>query len=146
MKQILLGVLVLFSTLVSASQVENLAKEQLQERVHVINTLQNAILMKDSKVADVDALFANFTDDFEYVHEVYGGTYSRQHLYDNYVKFLHAGNYKRTTPRYKIMTMLAGHNAVAVERQQMLDGKLESHLSVFEFKGRKISKIIEYWQ
>ncbi|MBD1584578.1 hypothetical protein [Pseudoalteromonas sp. S16_S37] len=146
MKHIVWGFLAVFSLMGQASEMESLSTAQLQERVKAINTLQNAILMKDSKVSDVDALFANFTDDFQYVHEGYGGNYSRQHLYDNYVKFLKAGEYQYTTARYKIISMIAGYNAVSVERQQEYEGKLENHLSVFEFNGSKVSKIIEYWK
>ncbi|BBN82955.1 hypothetical protein PA25_29400 [Pseudoalteromonas sp. A25] len=146
MKHILMGFLAMFALMVQATETESLSKAQLEERVKAINILQNAILMKDSKVSEVDALFANFTDDFQYVHKVYGGTYSRQHLYNNYVKFLKEGNYNRTTPRYKIMSMIVGHDAVSVERQQEREGTLENHLSVFEFNGSKVSKIIEYWK
>ncbi|OHU96238.1 hypothetical protein [Pseudoalteromonas byunsanensis] len=46
----------------------------------------------------------------------------------------------------KIVTMIAGHDAVSVERQQIHEGKTENHLTVLEFKGQKVSKIIEYWK
>ncbi|NOU53143.1 hypothetical protein HG263_21825 [Pseudoalteromonas sp. JBTF-M23] len=130
----------------SKTEIESMTPKQLEQRVKVINALQNAVLLKGSSVADVDALFAQYTDDFQYVHKVYGGTYSRQHLYNNTVKFLKAGEYNYTGPRYTLVAMIVGHDAVSVERQQIFEGKPENHLSVFEFKGQKVSKIIEYWK
>ncbi|WP_281559977.1 hypothetical protein [Thalassomonas sp. RHCl1] len=136
----------LFTALVNASEVSGLSSDDLKARVTFINELQNKILMKGSLVKDIDALFSNFTDDFTYVHEIYGGTYSREHLYNNYVKFLKAGNYQRTADRYRIVSMIAGHNAISIEREQTYEGVTSNHLTVFEFKGKQVSKIIEYWK
>ncbi|CAH9054753.1 hypothetical protein PSECIP111951_02055 [Pseudoalteromonas holothuriae] len=146
MKWLYFGFLILFTVVVQANEVESLNAKQLEQQVQVINELQNVILMKDSKVADVDALFAHFTDNFEYIHEVYGGTYTKEHLYNNYVKFLKAGRYQNTSPRYKITNMIVGHDAVSVEREQVYEGQIEKHLTVFEFKHNKVAKIIEYWK
>jgi hypothetical protein len=41
------------------------------------------------------------------------------------------------------VSLLFGYNAVAVERESSGGAK---HLSVFEFKGEKVSKIVEYWR
>lgn len=133
-------------TLANAGETGVLSPVELQKRVTLINDLQNKILMKNSKVDDVDALFSYFTEDFTYIHEIYGGNYSREHLYNNYVKFLKAGEYQWTADRYKIVSMIAGYNAVSVERQQTYKGEIANHLTVFEFKGDKVSKIIEYWK
>lgn len=46
--------------------------------------------------------------------------------------------------RYKILRILPGFGAAAVERLEVASGKI--HLSVFEFEGNKVSKIIEYWE
>ncbi|MCF2855977.1 hypothetical protein L1286_00710 [Pseudoalteromonas sp. SMS1] len=147
MKTTLIFIFTLLCTpCIDAKPQEALPSEQLKARVIQINSLQNKILMKDSKVSDVDNLFNNFTSDFKYVHEAYGGTYEKTHLYNNYVRFLKAGDYTYTQDRYKIISMIAGHNAVSVERQQIHDGKQERHLTVFEFKGEQVSKIIEYWK
>ena len=102
--------------------------------------------MEGSVVRDVDVLFANFTDDFIYVHEIYGGTYTKEHLYKNYVKFLKAGRYQNSEDRYVIQTMIPGHNAISIERLQTDKGIVVSHLTVFEFEGKQVSKIIEYWK
>ncbi len=126
-----------------ADELKVLTQDQLTQYVNKVNQLQNQVLMKGSTVADADALFEQYTADFKYVHEVYGGTYTRQHLYNNTVKFLKAGNYDYTEPRYTIKNMLFGLNTVAVLRQQN-DG--ETHLAVFEFKQNKVAKITEYWQ
>ncbi|MDK2597441.1 hypothetical protein [Pseudoalteromonas obscura] len=129
-----------------ATEAETLTASELKKAVNFINELQNKILMAGSQVSDVDTLFSHYTEDFVYIHEVYGGTYTRKHLYNNYVKFLKAGNYQRKNDRYKVTAVIVGHNAVSVERQEIFEGEIVKHLSVFEFKGHKVSKIIEYWK
>ncbi|TQF67386.1 nuclear transport factor 2 family protein [Pseudoalteromonas luteoviolacea] len=143
---IILIIALVFIPSAIAQQQGSLTSESLKAKINHINDLQNRILMKGSKVADVDKLFENFTDDFTYVHQVYGGTYKKEHLYNNYVRFLKAGDYQYTKDRYKIISMIAGYNAVSVERQQIHEGQKENHLTVFEFKGDKVSRIIEYWK
>ncbi|MGB1297483.1 MAG: hypothetical protein ACPG8A_04365 [Psychrobium sp.] len=127
----------------SAANAKELNSEQLIERVKQVNELQNKVLMAGSSKQDIDSLFAQYTDDFTYVHEVYGGTYSRAGLYNNTVKFHGQGNYQYQQPRYQIIQMMVGLNAVAVKRKQ-INGKI--HLSVFEFDEEKVKRIIEYWR
>lgn len=126
-----------------AANAKELNSEQLVERVKQVNELQNKVLMADSTKQDIDSLFAQYTDDFTYVHEVYGGTYSRAGLYKNTVKFHGQGDYQFQQPRYQIIQMMTGLNAIAVTRKQF-DGEI--HLSVFEFDGEKVKRIIEYWR
>ncbi|RJG21178.1 hypothetical protein D3872_07215 [Massilia cavernae] len=102
------------------------------------------MMLSGSKESDIDALFSMYADDFVYVHEVYGGLYTREHLYKNSVKNLNAGRFQQTQGRYKVLNILTGLNAAAVERLEVKSGKV--HLTVFEFKGDKISKITEYWK
>ncbi|ESP94366.1 hypothetical protein [Pseudoalteromonas luteoviolacea] len=135
-----------FFSSVKAIESVSLTPSELKKAVNLINGLQNKILMSGSQISDVDTLFSHYTEDFVYIHEVYGGTYTRQHLYSNYVKFLKAGDYQRKDDRYKVTAMIAGHNAISVERQEIYEGEIVKHLSVFEFKGHKVSKIIEYWK
>lgn len=123
-----------------------LTASELVNRVEQINRLQNQSMLKTTTVADVDALYQHYTDDFSYVHPVYGGTYSRQQLYQNHLNNLKAGRYQATTARYRIVSVIAGHNAVAIERQEVHQGVSSNHLSVFEFDGSKVSRIIEYWK
>lgn len=45
-----------------------------------------------------------------------------------------------------ISAMIIGLNAVAVERQEVHKGVTSNHLTVFEFRADKVSRIIEYWK
>ena len=146
MKLLLVMLFSLIVSVANAKEIVELSPESLKIKVMEINKLQNNIFMSGSQVTDIDKLFSTYTDEFEYIHEVYGGTYTRDHLYGNYVKSLKAGNYKRTGGRYNIVSMIVGHNAVSVERQQTYKGVTANHLAVFEFEGNKVSKIIEYWK
>jgi len=141
MKYILMTLLFVISINTNAS--EELSKTTLIEQVKHVNNLQNKVLMAGSTAQDITNLFAAYTDNFTYEHEVYGGVYTREHLLSNTIKFHKKGNYKNTKPRYKILKTMVGLNAVAISRLQR-DGA--THLSVFEFKGNKVSRIIEYWK
>ncbi|MGB0835365.1 MAG: hypothetical protein ACPGR2_12660 [Psychrobium sp.] len=135
--------ILLFLVSLPAANAKELNSEQLVERVKQVNELQNKVLMAGSTKQDIDSLFAQYTDNFTYVHEVYGGTYSRAGLYKNTVKFHGQGDYQYQQPRYQIIQLMTGLNAIAVKRKQF-DGKI--HLSVFEFDGEKVKRIIEYWR
>ncbi|MCG7532560.1 hypothetical protein MHM98_14570 [Psychrobium sp. MM17-31] len=135
--------ILLFLVSLPAANAKELNSEQLVERVKQVNELQNKVLMAGSTKQDIDSLFAQYTDDFTYVHEVYGGTYSRAGLYKNTVRFHGQGDYQYQQPRYQIIQMMTGLNAIAVIRKQF-DGEI--HLSVFEFDGEKVKRIIEYWR
>lgn len=130
----------------SAEEVKILSSQELKNKVHEITLAQNKAIRFDATVADADELFSLFTDDFVYIHEVYGGTYTREKLYGNSIKYIKAGHYTRTDDRYKIVSMIPGHNGVAIERQQTYKGVTKNHLAVFEFRGDKVSRIIEYWK
>lgn len=129
-----------------ANESADLSPAQLKQLLVEVNELQNNVLLQNSTIADLNKLFARYTEDFEYIHEVYGGTYSRQHLYKNYAAHIKDGKYSRTDARYKIVTMIVGLNAVAVERQEVHAGVTSHHLTVFEFRADKVSRIIEYWK
>ncbi|WP_444883581.1 hypothetical protein [Microbulbifer sp. PSTR4-B] len=142
-------IILLFFTLAAgaiATEIPELTKENLKKKAVLINELQNKMLMKGSTVEDIDKLFSHYTDDFIYIHEVYGGTYTREHLYNNSVKYLKDGEYQMTDARYKIISIIAGYKAVSLERQQTYQGVTSNHLTVFEFEGDQISRIIEYWK
>lgn len=106
--------------------------------------LENKAFTKGSTAADLDALFALYTDDFTYVHEVYGGTYTRADLYNNALRNLKAGRYEKSLPPFRGTTgnILTGLNAVAIQRTE--NGR--DLLTVVEFRGEKISRVIEYWR
>lgn len=143
MKSLLIAFMLIINVDSSASDSKTLTSAQLSEQISIVNTLQNQVLMINSTRDDALKLFDQYTNDFTYIHNVYGGTYTRNQLLKNTLKYLKAGNYKNTKPRYEILSVMIGHNAVAVTRRQ-LNG--DEHLSVFEFRGKKVSKIIEYWR
>lgn len=105
-----------------------------------------------STVADIDAIFELFTPDFTYVHQQYGGVYSRKRLYNGYINNQKKGRYDGSVADIKVTNMITGLNAVAVEKMFILKnkktGKLENgdrQMTFFEFKKGKISRIYEYW-
>lgn len=121
----------------------SLTADQLQKKVEEVTSAQNKVMMSNSTSEDVDDLFAYYTDDFTYVHEVYGGTYSRDELYGNTVRHLENGGYTLDKDRYTILRAIPGKDAIAVERRENTGAV---HLSVFEFRGPKVKRIIEYWE
>lgn len=42
--------------------------------------------------------------------------------------------------------MIPGLNGIAVEREEIHQGVALRHLTVFEFPGDQVSRIIEYWK
>jgi len=138
---IILSLMLTFSVSVAAS--EELSSARLIEQIIAVTKAQNKVLMHNSTLADAKHLFSLYSDDFIYVHEAYGGEYSKKHLYNNTVKYLKSGGYNKVEDRYSIVSYLAGLNTVAVQRKEN-SGVI--HLAVFEFDGDKVSKITEYWQ
>lgn len=145
MRSICIGLLALLASAFPALA-NDLTSEQLRARVEQITQVQNKVMMAGSSPDDVDALFALYTPDFVYVHEVYGGTYSREQLYANTLRALAAGRYNGERPRYRIISMIIGHNGVAVEREEIHQGLPQRHLALFEFRGDQVSRILEYWK
>lgn len=134
------------STFSNASEQKALSTEVILAKVAVINDAQNQVLMKGSTRADLDYLFSLKTEDFSYVHEKYGGTYTRAHLYSNYLKGIEKGRYTFTHNRYEVTHILTGENSAAIQRLQTnTEGEYEMHLVVFEFRGDKVSRMVEYW-
>ncbi len=140
----ILSGLMLFS--LQAAELQVLSAEQLKAKVAEITQAQNKVMLKGSTRADVDQLFALYSDDFVYRHDVYGGNYSKKQLYDNTLRLQALGKYDKTAPRYRILSQLPGYNAVAVERQEVHQGGTQNHLAVFEFRADKVIKISEYWK
>lgn len=140
----ILSGLMLFS--LQAAEMQVLSAEQLKAKVAEITQAQNKVMLKGSTRADVDQLFALYSDDFVYRHDVYGGNYSKKQLYGNTLRLQALGKYDKTAPRYRILSQLPGYNAVAVERQEVHQGVTQNHLAVFEFRADKVIKISEYWK
>lgn len=133
------------------------AQEATQEHKDSLNTLVKAyydlnlkVFQADSKVEDIDRIFQLFTDDFTYVHPKYGGTYTREDLYNGYVRNQKNGGYDGSVVDIKIINKISGLKAVTVEKKFVTkeNGQLtesEPQMTLFEFKGGKISRIFEYW-
>jgi hypothetical protein len=123
-----------------------LTADELKAKVEQVTQAQNKVMLKGSVKADVDALFTLYSDDFVYIHEAYGGSYSKEQLYANTLRLMSMGKYDQTEPRYRITNLMPGYNAVAVLRQEVHKGVTQNHLAVFEFQADKVTKIIEYWK
>lgn len=133
------------------------AQEATQEHKDSLNTLIKAyyelnlkVFQADSKVEDIDKIFELFTDDFTYVHPKYGGVYSREDLYNGYVRNQNNGGYDGSVVDIKILNKISGLKAVTVEKIFVTkeNGQLtesDSQMTLFEFKDGKISRIFEYW-
>jgi len=132
------------SILVSAQEKQDVSGRQVEELIEKINHAQNKVMMRNSTPQDIEALFAMYSDDFTYVHAAYGGVYSRETLLGNTLRIQKAGRYNLDEGRYKILRVITGLNGAAIERQEHKSEKI--HLSVFEFKDGKVSKITEYWK
>lgn len=145
MKALWFTIMVLAASPAQADPV-SLTAEQLNAKIIEVTNAQNKVMMRGSTLADVDALFALYAPDFTYVHEVYGGTYSRDQLYKNTLRIQGMGRYDLQTPRYRVTATIPGYNGIAVEREESSRGKAQRHLAVFEFKQDKVSKITEYWK
>ncbi len=129
-----------------AEDMPPLTADALRQKVIEITDAQNKVMLRGATEADVARLFSLYTDDFTYLHEAYGGSYTREELHGNTVRLLKRGIYDRTTPRYVLISTIPGHNSIAVEREETHGGVTARHLAVFEFRGSKVSRIIEYWK
>jgi ketosteroid isomerase-like protein len=125
-------------------------KDSLNIVVDKYYDLNLKIFQANSTVEDIDKTFDLFTDDFTYVHPKYGGTYTREDLYNGYVRNQKNGGYNGKIIDIKIENKIIGLNAVVVEKRfvenkdgRNKDGKPE--MTLFEFREGKISRIFEYW-
>lgn len=147
-------ILTLFSISVSKSQaqeVDPIPKDTLAKLVQDYYAQNVKIFQSNSTVEDIDKIFSLFTPDFIYIHPKYGGTYSRETLYNGYVRNQKNGGYDGSVIDIKVVNMIVGLNAVTVEKKFINkndDGSIsdgEVQMTLFEFKDGKISKIFEYW-
>ncbi|GAA4274837.1 nuclear transport factor 2 family protein [Aquimarina gracilis] len=140
----------LFSLKINSQSTNQVQKDSLVNLVNTYYSQNIKIFAANSSVEDINNVFDLFTNDFVYVHPKYGGTYSRQKLYDGYIRNQKNGGYDGSVIDIKIVNMITGLNAIAVERKYIT--KTESgikdgdyQMTLFEFKNGKISKIFEYW-
>jgi hypothetical protein len=145
MKRTLVFALVLLSTKLIFAQSgdsTHLSKVALITIFEKYQKAQDNVFKSGSIVADVDTLYAFYTDDFEYNHPKYGGIYTRAHLYNNTVKFLKAGRYNGGKKR-NTLNRIVGLDAIVIEQQY--EGKSETTMTLFKFRKDKIYYIEEYW-
>ncbi len=146
MKTALFLLALLATSSVHAEEPRVLSADELNAKVVEITDAQNKVMLKGSTPTDVDQLFSLYTDDFVYLHEAYGGSYSRSELHGNTLRLLERGIYNKSEPRYTVIATLPGYNSIAVQRQETHEGVTSRHLAVFEFRGDQVSRIIEYWK
>ncbi len=146
MQRFLFLISMLATVSVNAEVPRELTAHELNAKVIEITDAQNKVMLKGSTPADVDKLFSLYTDDFVYLHEAYGGSYSRSELHGNTLRLLERGIYNQSEPRYTVTATIPGHNSIAVQRQETHGGVTSKHLAVFEFRGEQVSRIIEYWK
>ena len=108
------------------------------------------VFRENSEVGDIERIFTLFTNDFTYIHPRYGGTYSRETLYDGYLRNLQEGNYDGSITNIKIHNRIFGLNAVAVQKsfvEKNEGGIIEKNpeMTLFEFRDGKICRITEFW-
>lgn len=105
------------------------------------------VFQTNSTLSDIDAIFDLFTDDFTYVHPRYGGTYSREDLYNGYIRNQKNGSYNGNIIAIKIINTIIGLNAVAMQKSfiQKSHDEIKSEMTLFEFRNGKIFRIQEFW-
>ena len=146
---------IIFLILLTANQI--IAQDSKKAHKDSLNTvitkyydLNLKIFQANSTIVDINNAFALFTDDFTYVHPKYGGTYTREDLYNGYIRNQKNGGYDGTVTDIKITNKIVGLNAVVVQKRfvkenagEIQDGELQ--MTLFEFKEGKILRIFEYW-
>jgi ketosteroid isomerase-like protein len=140
----------LASNQIIAQDVTKAHKDSLETIVEKYYNLNLKIFQANSTIEDIDSTFELFTNDFTYVHPKYGGIYTRENLYNGYVRNQKTGGYDGKVTDIRILNKIVGLNAVVVQKSFMKkkDGKIkegEPQMTLFEFKNGKISRIFEYW-
>ena len=133
-----------------AQEASQAHKDSLNTVIDQYYNLNLKVFQSNSTTEDINNIFELYTEDFTYVHPKYGGTYTRQNLYDGYVRNQKNGGYDGRITDIKIINKIVGLNAVVVEKKfikkennEIVEG--ESQMTLFEFRDGKISRIFEYW-
>ncbi|MFD2561405.1 nuclear transport factor 2 family protein [Aquimarina rubra] len=145
-----LSIFLITSNMMIAQEINESHKDSLETIVSNYYSLNLKVFQANSKVVDIDNIFQLFTEDFIYVHPKYGGTYTREKLYNGYVRNQKNGGYNGSIIDIKIINKIIGLNGMVVEKRfvEKKDGVVQegnSEMTLFEFKNGKISKIFEYW-
>ena len=125
-------------------------RDSLNAVVDQYYALNLKVFQANSTPSDVDHIFQLFTDDFTYVHPKYGGTYTREDLYNGYLNNQKKGSYDGDVIDIKKENQITGLNAVVVQKRFVSKSENgpeegELNMTLFEFKDGKIHKIFEYW-
>jgi hypothetical protein len=125
-------------------------KDSLIAVIEQYYNLNLKVFQVNSKPSDIDNIFSLFTEDFTYMHPKYGGAYSRENLYNGYIRNQKNGSYNGSIIHIKIVNKIVGTNALVIEKRfvkktenGMKEG--ESEMTLFEFRKGKIFRIFEYW-
>ncbi len=146
-------VIMIFGNFSSADAQQTDLKTSQDSLNHLLNEyyrLNVIVFQANSTIADINNIFELFTDDFTYVHEQYGGVYSREVLYNGYKRNQENGGYDGEVVDIKVNNKIFGRNAIAVNKsfiKQEDSGIVvgESQMALFEFKDGKIFRITEFW-
>ncbi len=138
-----------FSSL-SAQEATQAHKDSLNALVNEYYRLNLEIFQANSTPEQIDQIFALFTEDFTYVHPKYGGTYTREDLYNGYKRNQANGGYDGSVMDILEFQRITGLNGVVVERSYVTKEESgitqgEKQMTLFEFRDGKISRIFEYW-
>mgnify|MGYP003109917286 CR=1 FL=1 len=130
-----------------SSNVQSVATTYVLDQYYKLNL---KVFQADSTPEDVDNVFELFTNDFTYVHPHYGGVYTREDLYNGYMRNQNKGGYDGSVVDIKMENKIVGLNAIAVSKRfiKKEEGKIvegEAQMALFEFKDGKIYRITEYW-
>jgi len=134
----------------SAQEATKAHKDSLNAVVDDYYRLNLDVFQPNSTPEQIDQIFALFTEDFTYEHPKYGGTYSREDLYNGYKRNQASGSYDGSVMDILKFNRIAGLNAVTVLRGYVRKTETgieqgEKQMTLFEFKNGKISRIFEYW-
>ncbi len=138
------------STQIFAQEATVAHKDSLNATIDQYYKLNLKIFQSNSVVKDIDDVFKLFTDDFTYTHPKYGGLYTREVLYNGYVRNQKNGGYDGSVMDVRIVNRIVGLNGVVIERRyiEKKNGKAvagDPQMTLFEFRDGKISSIFEYW-
>lgn len=147
---ILLTLLILGITSSQAQDDLPTTKDSLSPILDKYYELNLKVFQANSTQEDIDNIFELFTDDFTYVHPNYGGVYTREDLFNGYVRNQKNGGYDGSVINIRVENKILGLNAVAVSKRfikreggEIVEG--EAQMALFEFKEGQIYRITEFW-
>ncbi len=142
--------LVFTLSLTKAQEQNTKAKDSLLRLMEQYYKLNLKVFQQNSTPEDIDNIFELFTDDFTYVHPQYGGVYTREDLYNGYIRNQKNGGYDGSVVDIRVENKIVGLNAIAVSKRfiKLVQNKTvegDAQMALFEFRDGKISRIYEYW-